>query len=224
MHTITIPAVAAITGFGAMLPFTSKDTITPIIGEIGLTLHDDKLHLVGTDRYIVGLYPLEQAEVLTDEDLAELRGSKWFIARAAAEWISKLKPKTWRFAHDTYSIRIEWSTGNDGSTSVQLIQGGAQKIEQAMTFDPPVMGNYPPVARLVTVDTDGLNESNTVRFPLHSITDVLAAAKVVSASLPTDSVSLQLTHYESKETGKPMPSLFSFGHLFGLIQPNLLLK
>lgn len=224
MHTITLPAVAAITGFGAMLPFTSKDTITPIIGEVGLTLHDDKLHLIGTDRYIVGLYPIEQAEEFTADDLAELRGSKWFIARAAAEWISKLKPKTWRFAADTYSIRIEWSTGNDGSTSVQLIQGDAQKIEQAMTFDPPVMGNYPPVGRLVRADETGLVESNTARFPLHSITDVLTAAKVVGASMPADSASLQLTHYDSKETSKPQPSRFSVGDLFGLIQPNLLLK
>ncbi|KZE41377.1 hypothetical protein [Microbacterium sp. T32] len=131
---IVIPLTADLTAaFRAVLPFTSKDDVTPIIGAVKVTHR----YLIATDRYAIARY-----EHTTYDESVERHGEEGpsepdfavLIPRDVAEWIGKHKPTSGQ----TLTVTAETVT-----------IGWTDSIESSRVLV-PVGGNYPPVERLIT--------------------------------------------------------------------------
>lgn len=161
---IVLPLTADLTAaFRAILPFTSKDTVTPTLGAVKVTHR----HILATDRYAIGQY-----EHTTYAESFERHGEEGpaspdfavLIPRDVAEWIGKHKPTSGQtLTVTTDAVTIGWTT----------------EIESSRAFL-PVTGNYPPVERLIAEPSDDDVEVSPFAIGTDRLEQLVKAGKALA--------------------------------------------
>lgn len=161
---IALPLTADLTAaFRAILPFTSKDAVTPLLGAVKVTHR----HILATDRYAIGQYEhttyaesfqRHGEEGPTSPDFAVL------IPRDVAEWIGKHKPTIGQTLTITADVvTIGWTT----------------EIESSRAFL-PVTGNYPPVERIISEPSDDDVEVSPFAIGTDRLDQLVKAGKALA--------------------------------------------
>ncbi|WP_448812148.1 hypothetical protein [Agromyces bauzanensis] len=209
--TLTVPIAEAIAAFSAVLPHSTKDPITPILGTVLVSGRS----IIATDRYTVGRYTFETSEATED----------FLVPREAAEWVSKIVTRGLRRAtragstSEGYGIELA-VVGGAVNVSIVFGEGDDYAVERMQQFDPApsTADRFPPVARLIPEDPASRPEASFVALSPENLEKVTGWAKKYAKN---EAVHFTLAAAENG-SDKPAPVYFKIGGLDGLIQPHLL--
>lgn len=210
-NAVTLPySLGLLNGLFAVALHASRDDITPIIGTVQVTPR----HFIATDRYSVGQWEHTiPAAGYADDPRAVM------VPRTAAEWLTKQQPKALGFTgRDIAASGALEVTFRADSITVQWAGGGDVL---AVTRYAPIVGNYPPVARLLP-DTDDVED-----IPAAPV--ALGAAQLEKftkgcAKVAGKDAAIRIIPSKTANPAKPGPVLITFGqHFRGLLQPSVML-
>lgn len=206
---ITLPLTPALTaGMAATLAHASRDKVTPVIATVQVT----RRHFVATDRYTVGQYEhttlAESVERHGEEGPAD-PDAAILLPMDAADWLAKHKPtgrQTVTLTPD--SVAIHWENDADGAPI-------------ASRSFAPIVGNYPPVARLIPERTDAPQEILPTSLGVDSLTKLAKSATALGRADRTKNIPVRF-QFAGSDGYKSAPVMATVGERFvSLIQPIL---
>lgn len=229
-RSITLPySQSLLNGMFAVALHASKDDMSPIIE----TVKVDARTFIATDRYTIGQWEhttLAESNERNGEQGPANPDAHVLVPRTAAEWLAKQSLRTLGF--DRYMletaltvtfapdhISIQWAT----DASATSTNGEPQVV--AITRFAELKGNYPPVARLLTEESDYVNKDHNapamIALGPEHLDKVIKGCK--RAGDRNEPIRMWLT--KSDYSDKPGPIGISFAKRFlGAIQPNLITR
>lgn len=196
----------AVTAAAAVLPHMPKDDVTPVI----TTALVDHYHWLATDRFTVAQYAVKRTGDDADKTMPGI-----MVPREAVEWVAKIvlkKLRAWPSPDYALTISQSMRTGTQGDVVVAIVNG--EHVERSQSFD-VVLGNFPPVGRLVAEWKPATEPVVQMLGPVH-LEKVTGFAKRHYPERP-----LEAEPGHSDNPGKPGPMRVTIGSLVALVQPNL---
>lgn len=224
MSTIELPyTTELLDGMFAVAQHASKDTYAPAI----CTVKVSPQFFVATNRYTVGRWEhnteAEAGPVTAEGVLVNDPDAVVLIPRKAAEWLAKQTPKVLgvldpaRVSESPYVVVFT-------PESVMVKYAGSEGQVLATTRFGQVVGNFPPVERLLPETTDAPTREDIL--PVVSLKPeflemfIRGAKRTVEREAP---MRFRLT--KTDNPSKPGPVVITFADRFvGLLQPNILTR
>lgn len=212
-NTIRLPLFEAMQACAAVLPHTSADDVTPVI----TTASIEGDTITATDRYSVGQFKLSRS--LDSGSIMLPREAVKWIARFVVKHLLSYVPRT---TLTGYEVRID---GPDPVKSPRpaienvlvSVVSEVHGVEASRMFH-PVLGNFPPVGRLLAGHKPAEAIPTVALGPYH-VEKFTTYARKWHRDEP-----LRFTLSESDNPGKPGPVLIELGRFTGMLQPNLLIR
>lgn len=195
MTTLTLPLAQAKSIASLINIAESSKGIFTVLQYVKVTITDNVLIAVATDRYIAGYGtylledPIEDATFWLDANVCKL--------------IKAIKAP--KYGHGFATFDIDPDSDVVISDGVSSIRSGAPK------------GNYPPILNLITSMDEATDGTKSVRLTLSKISQIDKVVPSIGASN-----TWHLTHMASGRENKPGPVRFMNGNMILVLQPSYL--